>query len=239
MAPVGRVIRRGHGAPSSRVAGPCGVAVRGPSPRELLIRGNRASEGGENDLGIDHAPTRARVLTCLYNGASTTTTGEDGSGKGGHGGLASSQADGSEPPRARVPHPSPRAGAPDEAPSGAREHPPPRRARRGKGFPSAPDDKGGPAGPASDRQEDHGDGRPGTVQSWFRQLDTLGLSALLRDAGRELFNRDIYRWREVADVANELLDQETLAARRRLVEQMTSGSGVREGTERNADGALH
>jgi len=53
------------------------------------------------------------------------------------------------------------------------------------------------------------------VQSWFRQLDTLGLSALLKDAGRELFNRDIYRWREVADVANELLDQETLAARRR------------------------
>ena len=73
------------------------------------------------------------------------------------------------------------------------------------------------------------------MQSWFRQLDTLGLSALLKDAGRELFNRDIYRWREVADVANELLDQETLAARRRLVEQMTSGSGVRKRTERHAD----
>jgi len=163
---------------------------------------------------------------------------EDGRKKGTQRGLASSQADGSEPPRARVPHPSPRAGAPDEAPSGAREHPPPRRARRGKGFPSAPDDKGGPAGSASEHQEDHGDGRPGTVQSWFRQLDTLGLSALLKDAGRELFNRDIYRWREVADVANELLDQETMAARRRLVEQMTSGSGVRKRTERHADVAL-
>ena len=159
---------------------------------------------------------------------------EDGLEKGTQRGLASSQADGSEPPRARVPHPSPRAGAPDEAPSGAREHPPPRRARRGKGFPFAPDDKGGPAGPASDRQDDHGDGHPATVQSWFRQLDTLGLSALLKDAGRELFNRDIYRWREVADVANELLDQETLAARRRLVEQMTSGSGVRKRAQRHA-----
>src|SRR2546422_5247397 len=154
--------------------------------------------------------------------------------EGGQRDLGSSQANGSEPPRGRGSHPSPSAGAPDEGPSGAREHPPPRRARRGKGFPSAPDDKGGPAGPASGLEEDHGDGRPGTVQSWFRQLDTLGLSALLKDAGRELFNRDIYRWREVADVANELLDQETLAARRRLVEQMTSGSGVRKRTQRHA-----
>src|SRR2546427_10636337 len=177
MAPVGRVIRRGHGAPSSRVAGPCGVAVRGSSPRELLIRGNRAREGGENDLGIDHAPTRARVLACYYNGASSTDTAEDGLRKAGQRGLGSSQADGSEPPRARVPHPSPRAGAPDQAPSGARERLPPGRARRGQGFPSAPDDKGGPAGPASDRQEEHGDDLPGTVQSWFRELDTLGLSA--------------------------------------------------------------
>ena len=168
-----------------------------------------------------------------------SSKGDGGVSRGSQRGLASSQADGSEPPRARVPHPSPRAGAPDEAPSGAREHPPPRRARRGKGFPSAPDDKGGPAGSASEHQEDHGDGRPGTVQSWFRQLDTLGLSALLKDAGRELFNRDIYRWREVADVANELLDQETLAARRRLVGQMAPGSGVRKRTERHAGVGLH
>src|SRR2546427_3240327 len=113
MAPVGRVIRRGHGAPSSRVAGPCGVAVRGPSPRELLIRGNRASEGGENDLGIDHAPTT--FLTCSI--WDDVDRGKDGLGNGRQRDLASSQADGSEPPRASVPHTPPSAGAPDEVPS--------------------------------------------------------------------------------------------------------------------------
>src|SRR5207247_8324221 len=78
-----------------------------------------------------------------------------------------------------------------------------------------------------------------TLPIWFRQLETLGLSALLKDAGRELFNRDIIRWREVADIANELLDRETLPDRSRLVNQMaTCEEGTNEhrsGIERSED----
>ena len=158
----------------------------------------------------------------------------------------SPRASGNEPPRARLHQPSPGAGASDEWPSEARGGRSPTvgsphsEGLASSGVQLAPDDKGGLAGPSGElRRENHGDGSPSTVQAWFRQLGTLGLSALLKDAGRELFNRDIIRWREVADVANELLDRETLPARSRLVNQMATceeeTNEHRSRTERSED----
>ena len=158
----------------------------------------------------------------------------------------SPRASGNEPTRARPSRPSPGAGSPDKWPSEARGGRSPTvgsphlEGLASSGVQLAPGDKGGLAVPEGElRREDHGDGSPPTVQAWFRQLETLGLSALLKDAGRELFNRDIIRWREVADIANELLDRETLPARSRLVNQMATceeeTNEHRSRTERSED----
>ena len=101
----------------------------------------------------------------------------------------SPRASGNEPTRARLSQPSPSAGSPDKWPSEARGGRSPTvgsphlEGLASSGVQLAPDDKGGLAAPSGElRREDHGDGSPSTVQAWFRQLETLGLSALLNRA---------------------------------------------------------
>ncbi|MGH7393371.1 MAG: hypothetical protein ACREM3_28540 [Candidatus Rokuibacteriota bacterium] len=51
----------------------------------------------------------------------------------------------------------------------------------------------------------------------LQSLDGLALAALLRELGVELYRREIARWRVLTDISDELLDQLTFAARRKLI----------------------
>ena len=60
------------------------------------------------------------------------------------------------------------------------------------------------------------------LTSVLRRLDDTALAALLHELGFELYRREIARWRVFADVADELMDKATFAARERLTPVVTT-----------------
>jgi len=57
---------------------------------------------------------------------------------------------------------------------------------------------------------------PGDLRAVLRKLDGAALAALLHELGFELYRREIARWRVLGDMADELMDQATFAARDKM-----------------------
>jgi hypothetical protein len=61
----------------------------------------------------------------------------------------------------------------------------------------------------------------------LRALDAVALAALLHELGFELYRREIARWRVLGELADELADQATFAARRNMVTLWTRRARAR------------
>lgn len=66
-------------------------------------------------------------------------------------------------------------------------------------------------------------------------LDALPLATLLRELGAVLYNREIRQWAVLTDIADELLDEATLAARRRLFERWQQQETLKAGRRKRTD----
>ena len=64
------------------------------------------------------------------------------------------------------------------------------------------------------------------LRATLADLDHLPLAALLRELGAILYNRDISQWKVLTDVSDELLDEATLEARKRMTERMIADQRV-------------
>lgn len=55
----------------------------------------------------------------------------------------------------------------------------------------------------------------------LRRLDDTAMAALLHELGFELYRRDLYRWRALSELADDLMDRATFDARGQIVTRWT------------------
>lgn len=54
----------------------------------------------------------------------------------------------------------------------------------------------------------------------LRALNASDVAALLRELGHELYQRELRSWRVLIDMSDELIDQETMAARQHTAQRL-------------------
>jgi len=62
---------------------------------------------------------------------------------------------------------------------------------------------------------------PVEFRSLLHQLSGAALAALLHELAFELYRREVSRWRVLGELADDLLDQATFAARQQIVTRWT------------------
>ena len=72
------------------------------------------------------------------------------------------------------------------------------------------------------------------LRALLAALEDLSLAALLRELGTVLYNREIQRWAVLSDISDELIDQATLDARRRITERMLETEALKKQRRRRA-----